>query len=363
MHDILCGVDPMILKLILHHYICITKKFTIDYLNSKIASFQYGFVENKNKPSANFSIYMLQKNDYLLSQKAMQMWVLLRAFPFIVAEKINRGDEHMDLILLLLRIMEIVLAPRVTRSLMPYLQALTKDLMDTFRKLFPDINFINKFHHLIHYADCILWAGPLQCYFCMRFEAKHSAIKLRAQNVHNFKNPPKTLIRICQCVQSSKWGAGDVKLEKVHAQSGKTIHVEQTQSREFLLELGYVDVDNVFQSKSIKINGVEFRPNLFVCLEAAVKQRENLPIFGKIVEIVILRENEVHFLFFDMRLQFLIFILMHFALKLEMQIMLYSLSQFLHLPTSNHLVHGQSRPLMVFTSVLGTLFYNSEYMS
>lgn len=69
MHDILCGIGPMILKRVLHHYICITRKFTVDYFNSKIASFQYGFVENKNKPSANFSINMLQKNDNLLSQK------------------------------------------------------------------------------------------------------------------------------------------------------------------------------------------------------------------------------------------------------------------------------------------------------
>ncbi|XP_070526162.1 uncharacterized protein [Cardiocondyla obscurior] len=61
MHDILCGVGPMILKLVLYQYICVTKQLTIDYLNNKIASFQYGFVENKNKPSANFTINMLQK--------------------------------------------------------------------------------------------------------------------------------------------------------------------------------------------------------------------------------------------------------------------------------------------------------------
>ncbi|XP_036138783.1 uncharacterized protein LOC118644388 isoform X2 [Monomorium pharaonis] len=298
MHDILCGVGPMILKCVLYHYICITKQFTVDYFNNKITSFQYGFVENKNKPSANFSIKMLQKNDHLLSQKAMQMWVLLRAFPFMVAEKIEREDEHMDLILILLRIMEIVLAPKVTKSLMPYLQALTKDLMDTFRKLYPNINLINKFHHLIHYADCILWAGPLRCYFCMRFEAKHAEIKLRAQNVNNFKNPPKTLIRVCQCVQSAKWGAGDVKLERTHSASGKMLYVQETQSREFLLKLGYVDVDNIFRSKNVKINGVEFRPGLFVCLEAAVKQKENLPTFGKIKEIILLRENEVYLLIF-----------------------------------------------------------------
>lgn len=280
----------------LHYYICDAKKFTINYLNNKIASFQYGFVENKNKSSANFSINMLRKKDNVLSQKAMQMWVLLRVFPFIVAERVNRGDKYMNLILLLLRIMEIVLAPRVTRSLMPYLRILTEDLMHMFRRLFPNINLINKFHHIIHYADCILWAGPLRCYFCMRFEAKHAEIKLRAQNVHNFKNPPKTLIRVCQCVQSAKWGAGDVKLKKVHSLGCKTLYVQQTHSREFLLELGYMDIDNVCRSKSVKVNGVIFRPGLFVCLKTAMEREENLPLFGKIIEIVVLRENEVYFL-------------------------------------------------------------------
>jgi len=47
----------------------------------------------------------------------MQMWILLRAFSFIVAEKIDKGNEHMELILLL-RIMEIALTPRIIRSLM-----------------------------------------------------------------------------------------------------------------------------------------------------------------------------------------------------------------------------------------------------
>jgi len=137
MHDILYGFGSMILKLVLHHYICISRKFTVNYFNSKIA-IHFNMALWKTK-SPNFSMYMLQKNDYLLSQKVMQMWILLRAFPFIVAEKIDKRNEHMELILLLLRIMEILLIPR-TRSLMPYLRVLTKDLMDMFRKFFPHIN-------------------------------------------------------------------------------------------------------------------------------------------------------------------------------------------------------------------------------
>ena len=71
MHDILYGFGSMILKLVLHHYICISRKFTVNYFNSKIA-IHFNMALWKTK-SPNFSMYMLQKNDYLLSQKVMQM--------------------------------------------------------------------------------------------------------------------------------------------------------------------------------------------------------------------------------------------------------------------------------------------------
>lgn len=100
--------------------------------------------------------------------------------------------------------MEIVFAPKVAVSLISYLKALITDFLQKFKKLFPTINMINKFHHLMHYPHCILWSRPLQLYNCMRYEAKHNEIKVRAQVVHNFKNPPKTLIRIAQCSESSR---------------------------------------------------------------------------------------------------------------------------------------------------------------
>lgn len=42
MHDILIGVGPMVLKLILHYFIFIRKRFTVKNFNNMIASFNYG---------------------------------------------------------------------------------------------------------------------------------------------------------------------------------------------------------------------------------------------------------------------------------------------------------------------------------
>lgn len=112
-HDLLCGICPMVIKLVLHQYIIIQKIFSVQYFNGVISAFNYGYVERKNKPSANFTVGMLSRKDHTLCQKAAQMWCLTRTFPFLLSEKVQNEDEYMDLIIYLLRIMEIVFAPKI----------------------------------------------------------------------------------------------------------------------------------------------------------------------------------------------------------------------------------------------------------
>lgn len=72
MHDFLCGICPMILKLVLKHCIIDREKFDIIIFNGKISCFQLGYCEMKNKPSSNFTDNILRKKGHTLSQKAMQ---------------------------------------------------------------------------------------------------------------------------------------------------------------------------------------------------------------------------------------------------------------------------------------------------
>lgn len=65
MHDLLEGVVPMTIKDVLKFFTIETQKFTIDYLNAKIYCFDYGLVEKKNKPSANFTVAMLNKKQQI----------------------------------------------------------------------------------------------------------------------------------------------------------------------------------------------------------------------------------------------------------------------------------------------------------
>ncbi|XP_053597691.1 uncharacterized protein LOC128668555 [Microplitis demolitor] len=95
MHDFLCGIYPMIIKLVLKEYVITQRKFTCCDFNGKITSFNWGYCEIVNKPSANFTDNMLRKKDHTLSQKAMQTWSLIRALPFLLSDKIDNDDKYM----------------------------------------------------------------------------------------------------------------------------------------------------------------------------------------------------------------------------------------------------------------------------
>ncbi|XP_033229640.1 uncharacterized protein LOC117181182 [Belonocnema kinseyi] len=293
MHDILLGIGPMTLKLIIHHFVFEERLFSVHYLNGRIFAYSYGRLERKNKPPNLNHNNIRNVKDHSLSQKAMQMWCFLRVFPFLVSEKLPKGHSHMQLLLLLLQIMEIVFAPKVTKSLLPLLAELIKDFLQLFKTLFPNANYINKFHHLTHYTECVLWSGSLRLLWCMGYEKKHSHIKRRGQVVNNFKNCPKTLVRVFQCQQSAMWGFGDVKLHSVVPQGGRIVRVEGTLSHQHLKDLNYLDGDLVFKTKSARVNVVLHANGLYVCLDARKEEDVNLPIFGKIHEIIIGKKSEV----------------------------------------------------------------------
>ena len=297
MHDLFCsGVCTLVVKLVLHDYVLIQRLFNCTYLNAVINLFNYVYTDRKNKPSANFTPASLSRSEYSLSQKAAQMWCLIRALPFLLSEKVPEGDKHMKLVIYLLRIMEIILAPKISRSLLPYLKCLIDDFFHHLKDLFPNFDWINKLHHLRHYAEVIEWSGPINQFNCFRFEGKFGEIKLRAQNVHNFKNPPKTLIRISQCTQALKWSNDNVKINRFEIISSKDTSVDSTLSRTHLSNEFFHDEDQIIIAKSVALNGVEFKKYLFVVLETATEGDDDLLLFGRIEEIIVLEENNAFFL-------------------------------------------------------------------
>jgi hypothetical protein len=72
-----------------------------------------------------------------------------------VGDLIPEGDEHFGLILKLLDIMDVLCCPINALEDTVNLSKMIEEFFATFKILFPDVNPLNKFHHLIHYPEII----------------------------------------------------------------------------------------------------------------------------------------------------------------------------------------------------------------
>ena len=65
MHDLLEGVIPRHLKLLLRFFIMESNFFTLEMLNEKIKTFDYGSVETSNRPSTITNLTLSSNDDNL----------------------------------------------------------------------------------------------------------------------------------------------------------------------------------------------------------------------------------------------------------------------------------------------------------
>lgn len=286
MHDLLEGVVPMSIKHVLKYLVVEKKYFDVGFLNSQIHSFEYGSIEKKNKPSANFTLAMLTSSDHSIKQYAIQTWVLLRVLPFLVHNKFDFDEsEHMRILYLLEKVMEIVFSVEITQHMLVQLEDYVFNHDILFTRLFPAIRRINKCHHLTHYAECIELNGPI--IHCLRYEAKHQAIKKQFQSSGNFKNVTKS-IADRQIFKQNLYLFNSIKVtNSVTTNSSKFILASRCLSNEFLSEIEIVQ-----RCMNITIDFIQYRINQIVQLPDPGSLHPN---FFKILEIIKLQEKVYFF--------------------------------------------------------------------
>ena len=207
-HDLLEGVVGKEMKLVLKHLVYTCKVITVANINNRIATFSYGLIESKNKPSSNFSEQMLKnEQDWSIKQKAAQSWCLIRHFPLIFRDLFDEDDPYLEMILFLLQILEIVFAEKIVVGQIALLESLIFQHHILYKQLFPHVSMMNKHHHMVHYPTCIRMFGPMSRMSCMRHEAKHNFFKKHAHMICNFRNICKSLAfkhQLHQCYHFSK---------------------------------------------------------------------------------------------------------------------------------------------------------------
>jgi hypothetical protein len=192
MYDILEGWGSLELRLILQQFIFNDESFTSSFLNASLKSFRYGFCDIKNKPTT-LTKEQINKPDGPTGQSAAQMWCLIRILPLLTGDKIPADNNYWHLYLLILKILDIVMAPRISISETFLLQEMIHDHHKLFLFLFPERHLTPKQQFLIHYLRVIRELGPPIRYWNMRNESRHFSFKIMAASSGNFINVTKTL--------------------------------------------------------------------------------------------------------------------------------------------------------------------------
>ncbi|KYN16073.1 hypothetical protein ALC57_11682 [Trachymyrmex cornetzi] len=95
------------------------------------------------------------------------MWCLIRILPLLIRDKIPIDNIYWQLYLLILHILDIVMAPRISISETILLQEMIHEHHKLFLFLFPERHLTPKQHFLVHYPRVIIELGIFVWYYAV----------------------------------------------------------------------------------------------------------------------------------------------------------------------------------------------------
>ncbi|XP_057706931.1 uncharacterized protein LOC130924402 [Corythoichthys intestinalis] len=278
MHDVLEGVAQYEMKLL---FVYFKEHFvTLEELNLRIQSFDYGFMERNNRPVAvNLGG---ESND--LGLNAIQSWCLLRNVPLMFGDLVSSTDLHWNLLLLLLQIVNIVFSPMFSQGLCVYLKHLIVDHHKLFKVVYAQKKLLPKHHFLVHYPRCIQKIGPVLHSWCMRYEGKHNFFK---KQLKSFKNITKTLVKKHQNYMAYIWQSSTI-FSRLDIGPEKMVSLAMVKGGSAIAIAMQVPISvQVMKVNWAKQNGFLYRPHLVIC----GKVQCEMPLFYLIDSVLIVHEK------------------------------------------------------------------------
>lgn len=288
MHDILEGVGGYEMKLVLNSLIE-QKLLTLEQLNYRLTSFDYGFCDGHNKPSA-IKPQDLKNPDGALRQTATQTWCLLRLLPLMIGDLVPEGNQHWELFLSLLSCMELMFSPELTEGAVIFLGYLIQEHHSLYLELYPDRHLKPKHHFMLHYPGAIRKLGPVVHFWSMRFEAKHGFFK-RVSHVNcNFRNICKTQAYRHQMMMCYTLLSGQMFSHDFEVGSGCTTLLGTIEDFEKVKSgfEGSAVFTEVYLPSWIKYKGTSYRPGMALLLSHSA---DGEPQFGTIKSIVVMNSK------------------------------------------------------------------------
>lgn len=285
-HDLLEGVVAVDIALFTKYFVD-KKWFTYSGLNYRIENFKYSASDKKDQP------VILAQNCKKITGGAWQNWNFLRLYPLIIGDKIKNIEDPVWYCLLnLSEIVEIIFAPEVHVSWVPYLQLLINEYLFSRAALFPQQNLLPKHHFLTHYPKLILEFGPLLRVWTLRFESKHCFFKQFMRLLRNFKNVTLSLTEKHELFQAlQRRGAGLRNLQKAKNEKPLLVNLFPLQMQELFAQQ---NLDSTaMECSQIVVKGTIYRKGNVVIL--AKEPSSDTPAFGKICIIIKNCSEKIYF--------------------------------------------------------------------
>lgn len=280
LHDMWEGLLPLTVKKFLRYHLYETKeekKFTLEWLNSAIRDFDYGYTEMADKPS-ELKKDIIMDDTTRLHQSGCQMLLLATVLPLILGPIMDVEDKHFKNVLDALEISRIILSTEISLWMLGYLKDLIEEYLTDFLSLYGSL--IPKLHHLLHYPTQILLFGPLVNFMCLRSEAKHKYFTRLVNMLGSFKNIPWTLGCRHQLSQAAAWEKSLIK----EAKCGPYVYLstEDLHYKSLLPSL----ISKVVQTNWLQLGGIKYVPEqCYICV--GVNSSNSHPIFVKVLKVLI----------------------------------------------------------------------------
>ncbi|KAJ8664391.1 hypothetical protein QAD02_006053 [Eretmocerus hayati] len=293
MHDLNIGIIPYTIGNILTALVFTFDCFKLNTLNDAIDKFNFG--REKNKPRHLILDSSKKKGSpdgpkkrIKVKQSASEALCLARYLGLIIGHKVPRSNEHWQLYLIVRRLIDILTAPKYTRSDLWNLRNLIHAHNSMYFKLYGHLK--PKMHFLLHYIELLLLNGPLINSWSMPFERKNKELRSIAVNTSSSVNLPLTLAfrnQIDFCSIQDRI----VKLMPILEVGPVDSHFDNELSQ--FQNLRHIVNSTHCTHRSVKLYSKEYQPGSIVLIRVTDDEG---PVFGRIHKIYS-ANNKVYFLF------------------------------------------------------------------
>lgn len=281
LHDIFEGCAKDAMLKICNDLIYDKKFFSLDFLNGRLQSISQDIKFDSNRVPPIQKEHLTGKKRKL-KMSAAEFNLFLRYFGLAVGQLVPEESKPWELYILLRRIVDIALSPRLTKGHVIRLKGLVQEFLSLYRELYGDL--IYKFHNLTHLPSDMQRNGPAVLYSTIRYESKHRFVKQSAIVSSNRVNVLKTIAIRCQLRLAF------LSLQKTICNTD-LLYESKTEIdiRDKMMYFPNI-TENIFSTNSVELKDILYEVNMVFVLE--MNENDQL-IFGKIAKIFIVKNEAI----------------------------------------------------------------------